>query len=50
MIYTATFLKSLSLSATDTELQADLERAEKEIEQLRTDHEIALERKDKQVS
>jgi len=30
-------------------LEADLDRANKEIEQLKTDHEIALERKDKQV-
>lgn len=33
----------------DTELEADLERAHKEIEQLKTDHEVALEKKDKQV-
>ena len=30
-------------------MEADLDRANKEIEQLKTDHEIALERKDKQV-
>ena len=30
-------------------MEADLDRANKEIDQLKTDHEIALERKDKQV-
>lgn len=31
-------------------MEADLERAKKEIEQLKTDHEVSLERKDKEVS
>ena len=34
---------------TDSQLEADLDRAEKEIEQLKTDHEILLEKRDKQV-
>ena len=36
--------------ASGTQMEADLERAKKEIEQLKTDHEVSLERKDKEVS
>ena len=32
-----------------TQLEADLERAQKEIEQLKTDHDVAIERKDREV-
>ena len=35
--------------AAGTKLEADLERAQKEIEQLRTDHDVAIERKDREV-
>lgn len=31
-------------------LEADLDRAQKKLEQLKTDHEAALERKEKEVS
>ena len=34
----------------DTKLEADFERAQKEIEQLKTDHDVAIERKDREVS
>ena len=37
------------LSAAGTQLEADLERAQKEIEQLKTDHDVAIERKDREV-
>ena len=35
--------------AAVTELEADLDRARKEISQLSTDHDMALEKKDKQI-
>ena len=34
---------------SDSNYEADLDRAKKEIEQLKTDHEVAMERKDRQV-
>lgn len=40
----------LLLSVVGTQLEADLERAQKEIEQLKTDHDVAIERKDREVS
>ena len=33
----------------DTSVKADLERAEREIEQLRVDHEVTLEKRERQV-
>ena len=38
------------LIGADTQLEADLDRAQKEIEQLKTDHDVAIERKDREVS
>jgi len=38
-----------NLDNGDSNLEADLDRAEKEIEQLKTDREVAIEKKDKQV-
>lgn len=39
----------LLLSVAGTQLEADLDRAQKEIEQLKTDHDVAIERKDREV-
>lgn len=39
----------MSLIVVGTNVQADLERAEREIEQLRVDHEVTLEKRERQV-
>lgn len=44
----AWLLSNSSLSDTDN-LCADLDRAKKEIEQLKVDHEVAMERRERQV-
>ena len=39
----------MCILATASNAEADLDRAEREIEQLRVDHEVALERSERQV-
>ncbi len=39
----------LSCLPTDTVAEADLERCQKEVNQLKVDHEVAMEKKDRQV-
>ena len=43
------FTRSFCSVVLGTAVEADLERAQKEIEQLKTDHEVSMERKDKEV-
>ena len=48
-IYVYTCIMLMFCYCEGSLLEADLERAEKEIEQLKTDHDVALEKRDKQV-
>lgn len=40
---------SVGVSFTDSVLEADLERCQKEVNQLKVDHEVAMEKKDREV-
>ena len=48
-VHVCTYILLFLSDNGNANLEADLERAEKEIEQLKTDREVAIEKKDKQV-